>query len=59
MCDFRKRKQWSVTTDKDLYRMFREYSEKSRIPSTRLLDEAIEDFLVKYGIMKKEDKKNP
>lgn len=59
MCNYTNRHQWTITTDNDLYEKFREFSKKARIPATRLLDESIEDLLVKYGEIAKEDKKNP
>lgn len=59
MSQYRTRKQWSTAVDKELFQKFRQFSDKSRIPLTRLLDEAIEDLLVKYNIITKEEKKNP
>lgn len=56
---YRNRKQWSTAIDKDLYEKLRLLSESSRIPATRLLDEAIEDLLVKHNVITKEEKKNP
>ena len=56
---YRNRKQWSTAIDKDLYEKLRILSETSRIPATRLLDEAIEDLLVKHNVITKEEKKNP
>ena len=55
----KRRKQWSTATDYDLYEKLKELSDKTRIPTTKLLDEAIEDLLVKYNILQKSDKKNP
>lgn len=55
----KRRKQWSTATDYDLYEKLKGLSEKTRIPTTKLLDEAIEDLLVKYNIIQKSDKKNP
>ena len=45
--------------DKMLLAKFRKLSENTRIPATRLLDEAIEDLLVKYQVMLKEEKRTP
>ena len=56
---YRNRKPWSTAIDKDLYEKLRLLSETSRIPATRLLDEAIEDLLVKHNVITKEEKKNP
>ena len=56
---YRTRKQWSTAIDKELYEKFRQLSSSTRIPATRLLDEAIEDLLVKYAVMTKEEKMNP
>lgn len=33
--------------DKELYDKLREYSKESKVPISRLLDEAIEDLLIK------------
>ena len=55
----KRRKQWSTATDYDLYEKLIRLSDKTRIPTTKLLDEAIEDLLVKYNILQKSDKKNP
>ena len=40
-----KRKQVASTVDPELCEMFRGLSDKTRIPSSRLLDEALEDLL--------------
>ena len=53
----KRRKQWSTATDYDLYEKLKGLSDKTRIPTTKLLDEAIEDLLVKYNILQKSDKK--
>lgn len=34
---------------KDLWSKFEKFSDESRINKSRLLDEAIEDLLIKYG----------
>ncbi len=36
--------------DKELLRRLREYSKESKIPLSKLLDEAIEDLLIKRGM---------
>lgn len=56
---YRTRQTWTTATDKELLEKFRELSKTTRIPASRLLDEAIEDLLVKYHVMTKEEKKNP
>ncbi len=56
---YRTRRQWSTAIDIQLYEKFKELADSTRIPSTRLLDEAIEDLLVKYNVITKEEKKNP
>lgn len=43
------RKHWSTSTDFKLYEQLRALSAKTRIPVSRLLDEAIEDLLVKHN----------
>lgn len=54
----KRRKQWSTATDYELYEKLKGLSDKTRVPTTKLLDEAIEDLLVKYDIIKKSEKKN-
>lgn len=44
------RSRLSTSVDKGLYKEFYNYSIESRIPLSRLLDEAIEDYLKKLGI---------
>lgn len=53
------RTQWSTATDTVLLEKFRQLATSTRIPASRLLDEAIEDLLVKYKVITKEEKKNP
>lgn len=53
------RKHWSTSTDPNLLNSLKELSDKTRIPVSKLLDEAIEDLLVKHGVMQKADKKTP
>lgn len=53
------RKQWSTSTDTDLYETLKNLSEETRVPTSRLLDEAIEDLLVKHKKIDKNDKKQP
>ena len=55
----RGRVQWATTFDPDLLDKLRELSTKTRIPAALLLDEAIEDLLVKYNVMEKSEKKSP
>ena len=59
MSGYRNRTQWTTATDNELLEKFRQLSNQTRIPAYRLLDEAIEDLLVKYAVMTKEEKKNP
>ena len=42
----RNRKQVASTVDPELWEKFRDFSRKSRIPASRLLDEAVEDLLL-------------
>lgn len=42
------RKHWSTSTDMELYEGLKELSKKTRIPTSKLLDEAIEDLLLKH-----------
>lgn len=46
--DLKNRQHYGVTVDKEILRKFRELSDKTRIPQSKLLDEAIEDLLKKY-----------
>lgn len=50
------RKHWSTSTDHELYTALKDYSEQTRIPVSKLLDEAIEDLLLKHKIIKKKTK---
>lgn len=59
MSGYRNRTQWTTATDSELLEKFHQLSTQTRIPASRLLDEAIEDLLVKYAVMTKEEKKNP
>ncbi|MCL2411614.1 MAG: ribbon-helix-helix domain-containing protein [Treponema sp.] len=48
------RKHWSTSTDHELHEKLKAFSERSRIPVSKLLDEAIEDLLLKHNeIIKK------
>ena len=47
MGDLKYRERLSSSVDKGLYRAIRKYSIETRIPLSKLLDEAIEDFLRK------------
>ena len=42
------RKKFISSLDNSLVESFNELSKKTRVPKTRLLDEAIEDLLKKY-----------
>ena len=57
--EYRTRKQVSTAIDMEIYDKFKKLSDDTRIASTKLLDEAIEDLLVKYNVIKKADKKTP
>lgn len=50
MDDLKYRKRLSSSIDKGLYKAIYNFSVDSRIPLSRLLDEAIEDYLNKKGI---------
>jgi metal-responsive CopG/Arc/MetJ family transcriptional regulator len=43
------RKRFTSSLDKKLVPLFDELAKSSRIPKSRLLDEAIEDLLKKHG----------
>ena len=53
------RKKFVSSLANELVEPFNELSTRTRINKSRLLDEAIEDLLVKYAVMTKEEKKNP
>lgn len=59
MSQYATRTPWSTATDKELLKKLRQLSADTRIPIARLLDEAIEDLLVKHNVIPKEEKKNP
>jgi len=48
--DLKYRHRLSSTIDKGLYKSFYNYAFRTRIPISRLLDEAIEDFLNKNEV---------
>ena len=50
MGDLKYRERLSSSVDKGLYRAIRKYSIETRIPLSKLLDEAIEDFLKQNGV---------
>lgn len=43
------RKTWTTSTEKILYNKFQELADRTHIPKTHLLDEAIQDLLQKYA----------
>ena len=51
------RTRFTSSLKNELVPLFNELAEKSRIPKTRLLDEAIEDLLKKHGL--NSDKNKP
>lgn len=52
--DLTNRVRFSSTLEKSLLEKFKKLSEQTRIPASRLLDEAIKDLLAKY---EKEERK--
>lgn len=50
MDDLKYRKRLSTSIDKGVYKAIYNYSIDSRVPLSRLLDEALEDFLNKNDI---------
>ena len=44
------RSRLSASVDKGLYKAFYNHSKKTKIPLSRMLDDAIEDYLKKYTI---------
>jgi len=49
MSDLKNRKRIGSAIDKELLERLQRLSKETRIPMSRLLDEAIEDLLKKYG----------
>lgn len=45
----RMRYSWSTTLDPELYKKLKSLSESSRIPMTKLADEAISDLIKKHN----------
>jgi len=43
------RQHYGVTIDIETLKKFRELAEKTRIPQSKLMDEALEDLLKKYS----------
>jgi len=50
------RRHWSTSTDHDLHTDLLLLGKKTRIPVSRLLDEAIEDLLLKYNVISEKTK---
>lgn len=50
MDDLKYRKRISTSIDKGIYKAVYNYSFDSKIPLSRVLDEAIEDYLNKQGL---------
>ena len=48
--DLKYRDKFGTSVDKGLFKAFYNYSIDSKIPLSRLADEAIEDFLNKYNL---------
>lgn len=59
MSRYATRTPWSTATDTEILKKFRKLAADTRIPVARLLDEAMEDLLVKYNVITKDEKKNP
>ncbi len=49
MSEKRTRKSWTTTIYADLFMKLKELSETTRIPVSKLTDEAIEDLIKKYA----------
>lgn len=50
MTDLKNRVQYATSIDKELKDAMKVLSDKTRIPQSKLIDEAIEDLLKKYNI---------
>lgn len=53
MSEKRTRKSWTTTIYTDLFVELKKLSETTRIPVSKLTDEAIEDLLKKYALKEK------
>lgn len=49
MSDLRTRERYSTSINKELLNKLKELSTTTKIPATKLLDEAIEELLKKYS----------
>jgi len=49
MGDLKNRQRYTTSVDNELVEKFKELSTKTKIPQSKLLDEAIELVLKKYG----------
>lgn len=47
MSDLKNRERYTTSVDKEIIKKFRELSEKTKIPMSKLIDEAITDLLKK------------
>lgn len=53
------RTRFTSSLKNELVPLFDNLAKKTRIPKSRLLDEAIEDLLIKYGINIENEKEKP
>lgn len=58
MVDLKYRKRVTTSIDKELYEIFRAFSDKIRVNQSKLFDEALTDLLIKYEIEVPTKKKN-
>ena len=49
MSDLKNRERYSTSINKELLKQLKELSAATKIPATKLLDEAIEELLKKYS----------
>lgn len=52
----RKRLQIASTVDPVIWKLFQDFARQTRIPASRLLDEAMEDLLLKYKVIDEKTK---
>ena len=48
--ELKNRDRLSTTVDKGLYKAIKGYCDRSLVPMSKIIDEAVEDFLIKKGI---------
>lgn len=53
---FKKRSPRCVSIDNELLEILQEYAKETRIPTTRIIDMALEEYFIKIGKIKRDEK---